>query len=94
MIDFCFDILIYIPFERNAILFGIHNESPDSVNNLILLVAKHYIWANKFKEPHTPLNINAFKNYLIQKIEERKKVAEFLNKFDDVDEWNSLLLLL
>ena len=92
--DLSFDIGTFLPMERIKILFGIHNDPPDSVNNFIILTAKHDIWANKFKTPHTPLSLVAFKKLLKLRVGEKQKVAEFLNKQDDLDRWNNLLLVL
>ena len=47
-----------IPIRISTILFGHEKESPDSVINYTLLVAKRYIWTNKFHS--TPLSFIAF----------------------------------
>ena len=92
--DLCIEIGTYLPLERNKIIFGLHDEPPDSENNFIILNAKHYIWANKFRVPHTPLCINAFKNIIKFKIDERMNVAKFLKDAVTVERWNNVLLLL
>ena len=80
--DFFIDNNIFIPLERNKILFGIHNEPPDSVSNFVILCAKQYIWNNKFFEPLAPLSLGAFINILITKVHERKNVSEMLKNYN------------
>ena len=92
--DFLIDNGIFIPFKRNKILFGIHKEPSDSVNNFIILCAKQYIWKNKFRDTPTPLTLAAFINMLIVRCTERKNMADMLKDFEQAQEWSDLLLLL
>ena len=92
--DFFISNNIFIPFERNKILFGLHKEPPDSLCNFIILCAKQYIWNNKFREPHTPLSLIAFLNVLKVKCIEQKNVAAMLKDFEQLDNWNTLLLII
>ena len=52
-----------LPINRLSILFGMHNEDANSERNLIIMVAKKYVWLEKFREL-TPTLIR-FQNYLI-----------------------------
>ena len=86
--------LIHIPTTRAQILFGKHDEKPESVSNYILLAAKQYIWINKFKTPRTPLSVRAFNNILKHKIEDRISIASLLGKHDDHDYWSNINVFL
>ena len=65
--DFMNDLIVFftnITFDylpsRNQFLFGFHNLSFAHPNNYISLIAKRFIWINKFKNGQ--LTINGFKN--------------------------------
>ena len=75
---------IFIPADGNNILFGIHKEQPDSVNNFIILCAKHYIWNNKFRDPHTPFSIKPFCNILKARTNKRKNAAEMVKDYEQI----------
>ena len=92
--DFLIENLIVIPFDKNKVLFGIHKEPPNSINNYIILCAKQYIWTNKFKEPHTPLSLAAFRQILKSKATECKNVAEMTKKYELADKFKHLILIL
>ena len=62
--DFFIEQFVDVPIDVKSIIFGIHKKPIYSVENFIILIAKQYIWNNKFREPHTPLSIAAFKNIL------------------------------
>ena len=53
---------ITLPIARLQILFGIHSETFDSTNNIIILIGKRVIWVSKFQK--IPPSINLFKKYL------------------------------
>ena len=86
--------MIFIPISRNAILFGIHDEKPNSISNYILLVAKQYIWITKFKSPPTNLSVQGFLNILKSKIRDLIAVFTLLGKHDETDTWNTILISL
>ena len=86
--------MIFIPVNRNAIMFGIHDEKPNSVANYILLVAKQYIWITKFKSPPTNLSVQGFLNILKSKIRDLIAVFTLLGKHDETDTWNTILISL
>ena len=81
-------------FDKNKVLFGIHKETPNSINNYIILCAKQYIWINKFKEPDTPLSLAAFRQILKSKATECKNVAEMTKKYELADKFNHLIIIL
>ena len=85
---------IFIPVERNKVLFGIHDEKPDSTTNYILLAAKQYIWVNKFKTPFSPLSTNAFVGILKSKVKEMENIAHLFNNIDEQFRWNTIYLSL
>ena len=88
------DLIIDIPTDRKSIIFGIHSKPFDSIENYVILAAKQYIWTNKFREPHTPLLVNAFINILKYKIEELKNVYKILKDNLSYEQWDNVLFLL
>ena len=92
--DFTLANGIFLPFERNKIIFGIHNEPPNSVNNIIMLSAKYYIWSTKFRETRTHLSLNAFLNILKCRINDIINMAKVIKDDALLEEWNNVLLLL
>ena len=84
------DIKYEISIEKLKILFGIHNEIAMSEKNLILLVAKKFIWVQKFRE-QTPA-LAGFKTYLLDFLTNLKYICEIKNDGDNYDEsWSRLL---
>ena len=81
-----FDVII--PLNITTILFGYIRESSDSKINLIILVAKRYIWVNKFNE--TPLSINAFRNVFKKKLNEINDMFEYRNEQEKFVEWQPI----
>ena len=86
--------LIYIPIDRNKILFGDHDEKATSASNYIILAAKQYIWRTKFRHQNGNLSVHAFNNILKHKTEEMKAAAMMLKNDDMYDFWNDINLLL
>ena len=74
-----------IPIRISTILFGLEKESPDSVINYTILVAKRYIWTNKFNS--TPLSFIAFRNTLKKKLNELKDMLEYKDELVYFDQW-------
>ena len=60
--DYLAYFFITLPIARLQILFGIHSETFDSTNNIIILIGKRVIWVSKFQK--IPPSINLFKKYL------------------------------
>ena len=85
---------IYIPKDRNKLLFGVHDEKASSVTNYVILAAKQYIWRKKFRHPNADLSVAAFCNILKYKTAELKAVAELLKNDEMYDTWNDVYLLL
>ena len=80
---------ILVPIHEATILFGFHNEDPNSVSNTIILWAKSYIWNVKFKNVHPSLD--AFKSILKQRLVELKELFEFNEKEDKILPWSLLM---
>ena len=94
MSDFFWQMGIYIQVEKKYIIFGILNADPNSIENYIILAAKHYIWTNKFREPMAPVSLGIFRRVLKKRISELEGVAAVLKNNDIYDRWNTVLLLL
>ena len=77
---------VIFPLNINYILFGYEKEPSSSRINLIILIAKRYIWTNKFNS--TPLSLIAFQNLLKSKLSELKDCYEYVEK---PDQFNHLL---
>ena len=93
--EFFFDnALILVPLDKNKILFGVQNEKPDSIVNTIILVAKQYIWRNKFNETHTSLSLVAFRRILKYKIEEFEIASQILKNNEFFERWNNVYRIL
>ena len=87
--DYFANLSVIIPLEITAVLFGYSNECSDSKINYILLIAKRYIWTNKFSGAH--LSINAFKNIFKKKLIELKDMFEYRNELEKFKEWQPIL---
>ena len=90
--DFWFEICgwlssltINFPLNINYVLFGYDKEPFDSKINYIMLVAKKYIWTNKFKS--TPLSFIAFQSIFKQKLSELKDMYDYVGKCELFDHW-------
>ena len=81
-----FDVII--PLNVATILFGYTKEGSNSKINIIILVAKRYIWSNKFNG--TPLSINAFRNIFKKKLNEIKDMFEYGNEQEKFDGWQPI----
>ena len=82
----CFSVMI--PLNMSTILFGYSKESSHSMINIIILVAKRYIWINKFNE--TPLSLDVFKKHFKKKLTEIKDMFEHKNEQEKFDEWQPI----
>ena len=56
--------------------------------NFTILVAKRYIWTNKFNA--TPLSFNAFKNTFKSKLTDLKDMLEYKDELVKFGEWQPL----
>ena len=83
------NLSINFPLNINYVLFGYEKEPFDSTINYIMLVAKRYIWTNKFKS--TPLSVVAFLTILKQKLLEQNDMYDYEGKSELFDHWLPLL---
>ena len=82
-----------IPVNRLSILFGMHNEDANSERNIIIMVAKKYIWLEKFRE--LAPTVNRFQNYLFDFLINLKAIYAIKNDTDQfTEDWDTLLVLL
>ena len=86
---------IHMPthFTRLKILFGDHDEGVDSVNNILVLVAKRFVWCQKFR-PLRPTLCNFIK-YFVNYLETLKMVNVIKNNEDEFnDHWGNIIVQL
>ena len=84
---------IPIEFSRLNILFGAHDEPPDSIQNIMLLTAKKYIWMEKFRQLSP--NLGRFLKYLKDSLATMKMISIIRNKeliFND--QWATIIDIL
>ena len=86
--SFLAQFLINIPLDITTIIFGYGKEPSESKINFAILVAKRYIWTNKFNT--TPLSFNAFKNVFKSKLTELKDMLEYKDELVKFGEWQPL----
>ena len=80
-----------IPVNRLNILFGIHNEEANSERNLLIMVAKKYIWLEKFRELAPTLN--RFQSYLLDFLLNLKAIHAIKNDTDQfAEDWDALIV--
>ena len=77
-------------YTKLTVLFGIHDQTPDSVENILIMVAKRYIWQEKFR------NLNptfiAFAKYLLNFLETMKIVSIIKNKEGEFyGQWGTII---
>ena len=81
---------IPIEYSRLHILFGVHNESPDSTQNTILLAAKKYIWMQKFRQLSPALG--GFLKYLNDSLATSKMISIIKCKeLEFNDRWTAII---
>ena len=82
-----------VNFTRLSVLFGNHDEKVDSVNNTILLVAKRFIWCQKFR-PLRP-TLRNFIKYFVEYLETLKMVNVIKNSSDKFhDLWGNIIVIM
>ena len=74
-----------LPLSRTSLLFGIHDQKSSSVENYIILVAKHFIWKTKFTSKD--LSLGLFQKYLKSKLEDIKNALIVSDKEKKFDQW-------
>ena len=83
--DWFLKINIKSSVNKNDLLFGITEESYDSINNYIIMITKQYIWKNKFND--TPVNLVACKKFIKSKLGEVKDAFEYTGDSRKFDRW-------
>ena len=82
-----------LPLNRLNILFGSLSEDCNSRENMLILLAKKFIWTAKFKD--TAPKINIFKNTLKYFLYNQNIASEIRNKSDEFDNmWGRLYHIL
>ena len=74
-----------MPLSRTSRLFVIHAQKSSSIENYIILVAKHFIWKKKFTSKD--LSIGLFQKYLKSKLEDIKNALIVADKEKKFDQW-------
>ena len=78
----------YLPLEKLKILFGIHEESPSSVSNFIILIAKQFIWRTKFGSKN--LEIALFQKYFYSKLIDLRNALIYRERLHEFSIWNNI----
>ena len=82
-----------LPMSRTTILFGNHDEKPNSLANTLILLGKKFVWSAKFKDTVPRLNI--FKYVLRDYVSNLKMVSNILQKEEEFEQiWGLLYLML
>ena len=79
---------INLPLNRTQLLFGIHEQSSNSVENFIIFFTKYYIWKTKFTTK--TLLIDSFKHFLKYKLDDLKDACVFENREDKFRIWRNI----
>ena len=77
-------------FDRLKIAFGEHEEKSDSITNFTILMAKHYIWKNKFGDTPSPLSIVAFKKIFKNKLDDWINLHQLKGTMHIFNQWNEI----
>jgi hypothetical protein len=76
---------INIPLDRKTLLFGFHDQPSGSVQNLIILCVKYFIWKTKFQS--TELTFLAFQRFLKFKLDDTRNAYLFEEKDQKFVQW-------
>ena len=79
---------INLPLNRTQLLFGIHEQSSNSVENFIIFFTKYYIWKTKFTTK--TLLVDSFKHFLKYKLDDLKDACVFENREDKFRMWKKI----
>ena len=79
---------IDIPLNRKTILFGIHEQSINSVPNYIILCVKYFIWKSKFKSQE--LFLRPFQQFLLSKLDDLKNAYLYEEKGQKFEPWTTI----
>ena len=80
-------VILTLLFGNLTLLFGNPKKKAMSLDNLILLYLRGFLWRFKYSN-HTP-TLRCFK-YLLESVKNLKYVLEILNKSNDFEEWQPL----
>ena len=75
--------------ETKTIIFGILNESSDSVRNELILYGKYYVWISKHAE-NCNLNLQLFQKFLFHKLECKKDALSYCGLGKKFDQWTNI----
>ena len=76
---------VTLPTNKQNILFGIHNQPFDSLQNYVILCTKYYIWVMKQKQQSPTLEM--FKKYFLSKLDDLKNVYTLLDNNISFNQW-------
>ena len=76
---------ISLELNRNKLLFGVHDLSSNSVQNVIILCVKYYIWKSKFQSKD--LNLSGFQSFLTVKLDDLKNACLYEEKENKFEKW-------
>ena len=77
-----------IPLDRTKLLFGIHDQASNSVENYVILCVKHFIWKTKFYSKDLALPI--FQSFLKSKLDDVKDAYLYAQKENKFNQWNNI----
>ena len=76
---------INLDLNRTKLIFGINNESSLSIKNYIILTVKYFIWKTKFL--NISLELEDYKHYLKNKLEDKKNACFIQGRESDFEPW-------
>ena len=77
-------------YTKLTALFGFHDQETDSVENQLVMVAKRFIWQQKFKNLNP--KFNAFAKYLLNHLETAKIVSVIKNREGEfLGQWGAII---
>ena len=76
---------INLPLDRAKLLFGLIDESSNSVLNFIILCSKSFIWKSKFSTKEVTLSL--YQRYLFRKLTDVKYMYQMMGKENKFDVW-------
>ena len=67
------------------LLFGKVDQSSSSVENVVILTTKYYIWLTRCQ--NAEINFTAYKKFLKSKLEDLKNACLIEDKIRNLDQW-------
>ena len=74
-----------LPLDRKCLLFGIHDQSSNSVPNYIILCVKYFIWRAKFQ--NKDLSLPTFQKFLKYKLDDLNNAYIYEEREDKFEPW-------